>query len=95
MLHILYRKEYQHAAKQLKDVLARKKREHNKIYYAARIAQSYPHVDPKRLVRMVEAISPDILPKSGAGQDGTDELAKTYIKATPGQNYKKFREYIK
>jgi len=40
-------------------------------------------------------IKPDILPKSGAGQDGTDELAKTYMKDTPGQSYKKFREYIK
>ena len=42
-----------------------------------------------------EEVKPDILPKSGAGQDGTDELAKTYYKATPGQSYKKFREYIK
>lgn len=42
-----------------------------------------------------EAVSPDILPKSGAGQDGTDELAKTYFKDTPGQNYKKFRQFIK
>lgn len=41
-----------------------------------------------------EKIDPDILPKSGAGQDGTDELTKTYMKDTPGQNYKKFREYI-
>lgn len=38
---------------------------------------------------------PDILPVSGAGQDGTDTLAKTYINDTPGQNYKKFKAYIK
>ena len=29
--------------------------------------------------------NPDILPKAGAGQWGTDELLKTYIKDTPGQ----------
>ena len=44
---------------------------------------------------MHEEIKPDILPKSGAGQQGTDELVKTYFNDTPGQNYKKFREYIK
>lgn len=42
-----------------------------------------------------EEIKPDILPKSGAGQDGTDELVKTYMKDTPGQNLKKFKQYIK
>lgn len=42
-----------------------------------------------------EEVKPDILPKSGAGQDGTAELVKSYMKDTPGQNYKRFREYIK
>lgn len=38
---------------------------------------------------------PDILPKAGAGQDGTDELVRTYMKDTPGQGkpVKKFKEY--
>jgi len=46
-------------------------------------------------------IKPDILPKSGAGQDGTDELRKTYQKDTPGQQVKEprriasFRQYMK
>ena len=40
-------------------------------------------------------IKPDILPKSGAGQDGTSELVKTYMNDTPGQNIKKYRDYIK
>lgn len=45
-----------------------------------------------------EAVSPDILPKSGAGAWGTDELTNTYKKDTPGQepNKKKvvsFKEY--
>jgi hypothetical protein len=44
---------------------------------------------------MHEEIKSDILPKSGAGQDGTDELVKTYMRDTPGQKYKKFRDYIK
>jgi hypothetical protein len=44
---------------------------------------------------MHEEIKSDILPKSGAGQDGTDELVKTYMKDTPGQEYRKFKDYIK
>lgn len=39
--------------------------------------------------------SPDILPKTGAGAWGTTELVKTYIKDTPGQDFKKFKDYIK
>ena len=41
------------------------------------------------------ATSPDILPKAGAGARGTTELVKTYIKDTPGQDFKKFKDYIK
>ena len=37
----------------------------------------------------------DILPKAGAGAWGTTELVKTYIKDTPGQDFKKFKAYIK
>lgn len=44
---------------------------------------------------VMEEISPDILPKAGAGQDGTDELVKTYINDTPGQSLKSFKEYTK
>jgi len=44
---------------------------------------------------MHEENKSDILPKAGAGQDGTDELVKTYMKDTPGQNFKKFKDYIK
>jgi hypothetical protein len=158
MLHILYKKEYDKALSDLKDLLKRKSTRHDPLYYASQIAKSYPHVNPKKLVKMIEQkeleeaayagnigimelikfqknasqkqknmlqshiqnkqhekmrklvadvtgvklhksvneeIKPDILPKSGAGQDGTDELVKTYMKDTPGQNYKKFRDYIK
>ena len=42
-----------------------------------------------------EESKPDILPKAGAGAWGTTELAKTYIKDTPGQDFKKFKDYIK
>jgi hypothetical protein len=42
-----------------------------------------------------EGIKPDILPKAGAGAWGTDGLANTYKKDTPGQDVKKFKEYIK
>lgn len=45
-----------------------------------------------------EAVSPDILPKSGAGAWGTDELTDTYKKDTPGQTPEKkkilqFKDY--
>lgn len=42
-----------------------------------------------------EQIKPDILPKAGAGQDGTETLVKSYMRDTPGQDIKKFKEYIK
>lgn len=42
-----------------------------------------------------EEIKPDILPKSGAGAWGTDELVKTYMKDTPGQKITRFKEYTK
>jgi hypothetical protein len=39
----------------------------------------------------------DILDKSGAGQEGTDELLNTYLKDTPGQSRKllRFKQYTK
>lgn len=42
-----------------------------------------------------EEIKSDILPKSGAGAWGTKTLTKTYMKDTPGQDFKNFKEYIK
>lgn len=46
-------------------------------------------------------IKPDILPKSGGGQEGTDTLLKSYQRDTPGQggDVKKhplssFRDYL-
>jgi hypothetical protein len=39
-------------------------------------------------------IKKDILPKSGAGQEGTDILRKSYLKDTPNQSLKKFKQYI-
>jgi hypothetical protein len=38
-------------------------------------------------------ISPDILPKSGAGQEGTDTLVNTYKNATPGQRVGKLKSF--
>lgn len=42
-----------------------------------------------------EGVSPDILPVSGAGQDGTDNLRKKYQKDTPGQKVMSFTDYVK
>ena len=47
----------------------------------------------KQPTHQKESVSPDILPKSGGGQLGTDELRKTYQKDTPGQNIAKFKDY--
>lgn len=42
-----------------------------------------------------EGISPDILPKSGAGAEGTATLVNTYKSDTPGQGrkIKRFKEF--
>jgi hypothetical protein len=40
-----------------------------------------------------EEVKPNILPKAGAGQWGTDELANSYRKDTPGQNITKFKDF--
>ena len=54
------------------------------------------HVTKTKLHKSVmEAISPDILPKSGGGQDGTKELLKSYLRDTPGQSLKSFKEFTK
>lgn len=40
----------------------------------------------------------DILPKAGAGQEGTDKLVKTYKNDTPGQSEAKidsFNDFVK
>ena len=40
---------------------------------------------------------PDILPKAGAGQDGTDTLVQSYKNDTPGEGkkLKRFKDYAK
>jgi len=42
-----------------------------------------------------ESVSPDILPKAGAGQDGTNTLVNTYKNDTPeqGRKIKRFKDY--
>lgn len=95
---VLFKDNYKKALVALKDVLARKKEKgHDIYYYASRIAKSFKGVEPRRLAAMVsEAVSPDILPKAGAGQDGTDTLVKSYMRDTPGQKkIKNFKDYIK
>jgi hypothetical protein len=95
---ILHPFRYRKAADDLRKVLDKKRGEkrHDKLYYASVVAQQHPHVDPKKLLKHVgEEVKPDILPKAGAGQDGTEELVKTYMKDTPGQSLKKFKDYIK
>jgi hypothetical protein len=54
----------------------------------------------QRIVRrrqLKEGSSPDILPPSGGGNDGTTYLSNTYKRDTPGQSVKKkikrFKDY--
>ena len=48
-----------------------------------------------RVLKEAKNIKPDILPKSGAGQDGTKELVRTYQRDTPGQlvNFKEWKKH--
>lgn len=62
---------------------------------AWKMVQDVTGIKLHKSVNESKNIKPDILPKSGAGQWGTDELNKTYIKDTPGQSFKKFKEYTK
>jgi hypothetical protein len=44
---------------------------------------------------VMESIKSDILPKAGAGQEGTNKLTRNYKMDTPEQNFKSFKEYTK
>ena len=85
----LYKKQYDHALKALKDLITRKKKEttgpkgsmrHDIGYYAAQIAKSYKNVDSKLLVGMMSE-------EGGAGDRGTEKVTKRYKKDTPGEAY--------
>jgi nicotinic acid mononucleotide adenylyltransferase len=59
--------------------------------------KTVPNCVPKKEEKVTEAVSPekckkrakDILDKAGAGQEGTDELVKSYVAATPGMSIQK------
>lgn len=44
---------------------------------------------------MNEEVKPDILPISGAGQEGTETLVNKYKNDTPGQTVKTFKDWLK
>ena len=77
---VLHKKQYNAALSVLKDVMSQK-RDKTLGYYAFEIAKQYKNVDARKLADMYTKIDE----KSGAGEEGTDELTKTYIKDTPGQ----------
>lgn len=64
---------------------------------AWKLVQDVTGVKLHKSVHEAANIKPDILPKAGAGQWGTDELTKTYMKDTPGQvmNFKDWRKRTK
>lgn len=83
----LYKTQYDHALKTLKDLIARKKKDttgpkgsmrHDVGYYAAQIARSYQNVDAKLLAGMLKE-------DGGAGDKGTEKVTKRYKKDTPGE----------
>jgi len=77
---LLHKKQYDAALSVLKDVMS-KKRNKTLGYYASEIAKQYKNVDARKLSDMYSKLEE----KSGAGEEGTDELANTYKKDTPGQ----------
>jgi len=83
-------KFHQKASQKQKDVLQShiKSKKHKEAW---KLVQDVTGVKLHKSVS--EAISPDILPKSGAGAKGTNKLANTYKKDTPGQNITKFKDY--
>ena len=72
-----------------------KKHMENKNHTGAwKLVQQVTGVKLHKSVHEEKQVSnPDILPQSGAGQDGTDTLVKSYTRDTPGQRVKKFKEY--
>ena len=74
--------------KKFDELLAKKK---NKEVWA--LVQDVTGVKLHKSVH--EETKPDILPKSGAGAWGTDELVNTYKNDTPGQGLKKFKDFRK
>ena len=93
---IIHAHHYKKAAEDLKKVLSKKKdsKRHDSLYYASVIAQQHPHVDAKKLIKMVKE-EQEFESKAGAGEEGTDRARKNYQNATPGQKIKKFSEYKK
>lgn len=84
-------KMYAHALKSLMSVLERKKKEskgkgvaHSISYYANQVARGYSNMNAKKLQNMVP--SDYAFEEYGAGEQGTDKLAKKYKKDTPGQD---------
>lgn len=86
----MFGNRYKQAAAQLKKLLKRKESEgkgaglkgakHSPEYYAARMIQmtrEYSKLDARTLAKMVKE-------EGGAGEWGTDKLAKRYKKDTPG-----------
>jgi nicotinic acid mononucleotide adenylyltransferase len=83
-------KMYADAAKTLISLLDRKKKEakgavsHSIGYYAAQVARSYTNMSARKLQNMVP--SDYVFEEYGAGEQGTDKLAKKYKKDTPGES---------
>ena len=82
-------KMYADAAKTLISLLDRKKKEakgpaHSIGYYAAQVARSYSNMSPRKLQSMLP--SDYVFEEHGAGEEGTDKLAKRYKKDTPGES---------
>lgn len=74
----------------LKRLIAQKKERE-----AWKMVQSVTGIKLHKSVNESKNIKPDILPVSGAGQDGTDDVRKKYQSVTPGQPVRSFTDYIK
>jgi hypothetical protein len=85
-------KFHQKASQKQKDVLQShiKNKKHKEAW---KLVQDVTGVKLHKSVS--EAVSPDILPKAGAGAWGTDTLKKSYQRDTPGQSDKRIASFSK
>jgi hypothetical protein len=101
----VFTNEYKKALEDLKNLLKRKKdNRHDALYYASIIAKSHPHINAKKLVKMIE--HQELTEAAYTGNVGFMELMKFHKKASQEQKkmlqshiqnkkHKEFRDLIK
>ena len=88
---VFHKKEYSQALNILKDVLNRKGKT-KPLYYAAQVSRSFPHVDPKELIKMIQEGKVTVhFKKDGFGDKETyksEDEARKSIKILKDEGFK-------